>query len=109
MEAPVGRKVYFGSQFEGMVHQDREARAPGPEGTGCIISTVKNGTENLRIPPVLGMVLSTFRVGLLFSLHPISKLLHRHAQRFVAMVILDSNQLTIKISDCSLLHVFYPL
>lgn len=51
MEAPVGRKVYLGSRFEGMVHQDREARAAGSEGAGCVISTGRNGTENLRIPP----------------------------------------------------------
>ena len=45
--------------------------------------------------PAQGTVPPTLRVGLLKLLHPIWKLSHRHAERFISQVLLDPVQLIV--------------
>lgn len=107
-------KAYFSSQFEGTVHHGNRSwgswlayiHSEGQKrrtGAWSLSPSPRTPLSSEWCRPHLGWVF------LLLSVHPVLKLPHSHAQRFVAMVILIPIQLTIKMNDPSLLHVFYPL
>lgn len=104
----LNQRVHFVSLFEGTAH-------PGWDGSGCLGSTLQSGSRYscsacfLQICVCSGtsshsMVSPTLSVELLTSWNLSHKFPHRHAQRFVSMVMLRSITPARLTSACSFHH-----